>query len=51
MTPVTVVLDLRVLEPENDDAVTTPEEFTEETVMFGDPVRFCATVDIPALVA
>ena len=34
-------------EPKNADAVTTPEEFTEETVIFGDPVRFCATVDIP----
>ena len=29
------------------DAVMMPEEFTEETVIFGEPVRFCATVEIP----
>jgi len=38
-------------EPLKEDAVTIPEEFTEETVMFGDPVRFCATVAIPEVVA
>jgi len=38
-------------DPLNNEAVITPEEFTEETVMFGEPVRFCAIVEIPAVVA
>ena len=37
--------------PLNEVAVTTPEEFTEETVIFGVPVSPCDVVDIPAVVA